>query len=215
MKLLPTLFKLVSDAHTSEPATSVVEGAEPDMDTGVPANDKFQKLQSVSEAIASISRLAPPDFLQGMFKKVMQKLLEQFQLESGESERICSLLTLAQALVASEVLDEASVSFLYRALKPLIKDGEQESRVQKRAYKVLLQICERYSSFVSAPERFNELCELLTATVSNAQISARYMRLKCMNSLVKDMKQSEAGMVRGLWPIMIMICSSISFDRVY
>jgi ribosomal RNA-processing protein 12 len=200
MKLLPTLFKLVSDSHTSEPATSVAGGAEPDMDTGVPANDKFQKLQSVSEAIASISRLAPPDFLQGMFKKVMQKLLEQFQLESGESERICSLLTLAQALVASEVLDEASVSFLYRALKPLIKDGEQESRVQKRAYKVLLQICERYSSFVSTPERFNELCELLTATVSNAQISARYMRLKCMNSLVKDMKQSEGGMVRGVWP---------------
>jgi ribosomal RNA-processing protein 12 len=174
-----------------------VEGDQVDMDIGVPANDKFQKLQNVSEAIASIARLAPSDFLQGMFKKVMQKLLEQVQMECGESERICSLLTLAQALVASEVLDEPSVSFLYRALKPLIKDGEQEPRVQKRAYKVLLQICDRYSTFVTSPERFTELCELLTATVSNAQISARYMRLKCMNSLVKDREQSESGMVRG------------------
>jgi NUC173 domain len=213
MKLLPTLFKLVSDAHTSAPQTSAVEG-EPDMETNVPANDQFQKLQTVSEAIASVSRLAPPDFLQGMFKKVMQKLLEQFQLESGESERICSLLTLAQALVTSEVLDEPSVSFLYRALKPLIKDGEQEPRVQKRAYKVLLQICERYSSFVAAPERLTELCDLLTATVSNSQISARYMRLKCMNSLVKDMKRDEAGMVRAL--ILLYCFGSLWLcDRAY
>lgn len=194
MKILPTLFSLVSDAHSS--STLVPSDGNDETEPSKQTNENFQKLQNVTEAIASISRLAPPDFLQGMFKKVMQKLLQHFQLESGESERICSLLALAQALIASEVLDESSVAFLYRALKPLIKDEEQEPRVQKRAYKVLLQICERYHSFVTTPDRFAELSELLTSTMANAQISARYMRLRCMNVIVKDMETSEKRMVR-------------------
>lgn len=192
MRILPTLFRLVSETHTSGLAPS---GGKEESEPANQSSDKFQKLQNVTDAIAAVSRLAPPDFLQGMFKKVMQKLLEQVKLEAGESDRICSLLTLAQALVASEVLDDSSVSFLYRALKPLIKDEVQEPRVQKRAYKVLLQLCERYPSFVTTQGRFGELCELLTSTMASAQISARYMRLRCMNAVVKTMDPNEEYMV--------------------
>lgn len=195
VKLLPVMFKFVGDTHaaasTSKSATDM-ETEEDSARKGTDATkDGFQKLQCVSEAISTMARLAPEDFLLGLFKKLMHRLLEEIQSESGDTERICSLLTLSQALVASEVLDDSSVSFLYRALKPLIRNDEHGPRVQKRAYKVLAEICERYHAFIAEPDRLQELSELLAGTIMTSQISARHMRLKCMNIIVEGLDISD------------------------
>jgi ribosomal RNA-processing protein 12 len=195
VSLLPILFKFVSDVHAAVSSNKVdsMDIEEKSSNDSTNPIDSFQKLQCVTDAISSLARFAPDGFVKGLFKKVMQRLLEEVQSESGDSERICSLLTLSQALVASKVLDEASLSFLYRALKPLIKNDEHGPRVQKRAYKVLSEICECHHAFIAESERLHELSLLLTGTIMTSQVSARFMRLKCLNIIVDGFGKSNQG----------------------
>jgi hypothetical protein len=194
VKLLPVMFKIVSASHPSPPKDKKSSGkddATMDLDDKPASNDTDgQQVQSITDAVASLARLAPKPFLHGLFKKLMHRLLEEVQSENGDSEKICSLLSLARALVASEVLDEESVAFLYRAIKPLIRNDEHGQRVQKRSYKVLAEICERHHSFVSEQDRLKELTDLLTGTIVTSQVAARHMRLKCMNIIVDGFKET-------------------------
>ncbi len=200
--LIPTLFKFVTETHevassnnlrANDPASMEVDATTKSLSTSNPM-DSFQKLQCVSDAISALARLAPDGYMKGLFKKLMQSLLDEVQSETCDNERICAYLTLSQALVASKVLDESSsISFLYRALKPLITnhtDGSSSARVQKRAYKVLNEICERYHNFVTASERLHELSVLLTGTIGTSQVSARFMRLKCLTMIVDGFDES-------------------------
>lgn len=193
-KVLPTLFKFVTDTHATvskerklEVNAMDIEGR--DVDSGN-SGEGLQKLKCVTEAISMFARLADRGLLEGLFKTVMQRLLEEIQSDCGDRERVCALLTLSQALVASQVLSEGSLSFLYRALKPLIRNDETPPRVQKRAYKVLHELCEKHPSFVTADTRLKELTALLTGTILTSQISARHMRLKCMNTIVDGLDSS-------------------------
>lgn len=190
-KLLPALFKLV---ETLNGTLSEVTNAKDSMDVDEgDAESKqniqsleAQRVQSVTEAIAALSRLAPKAYLQGLFKKVIQRLLAATQSEEDETEKISTFLGLSQALVSSEALDEDSVALLYRAVKPLIRSDLHESRVQKKAYKVMAEICSQYPSFVTEHERLNELTELLVGSIMTCQVSARHMRLKCMALIVNE-----------------------------
>lgn len=194
VKLLPVMFKIVSASYqspASERQNNGKDGMDLDEKASSSANDAdAQQVQSICDAVSSLARLAPKPFLHGLFKKLMHRLLEEVQSEKGDAERICSLLSLSRALVASEVLDEPSVAFLYRAIKPLIRNDEHGQRVQKRAYKVLAEICERHHSFVTEQDRLKELTDLLTGTIVTSQVAARHMRLKCMNIIVNGFKES-------------------------
>jgi hypothetical protein len=103
VKLLPIMFKLVTETH----ATASIHGkgqdhkesegveveAKASSASSVSPMQSYQQLQTVTEAISSLARLAPKDFLYGLFKKVMHRLLEEIQSESGDSERIRQKLT--------------------------------------------------------------------------------------------------------------------------
>jgi ribosomal RNA-processing protein 12 len=198
-KLLPALFKLVDALHTDS-AGAPIDESKMDEEVEAPstsASDGVQAVQVVARAIAALARLAPKPFLQVLFKKVVQRLLEASQSDEDLSDKMCSLLTLAQALVVSDCLDDSSVSLLYRSLKPLIRTDTIKPRVQKRAYKVMAEICQRYHSFATEGNRLEELCELLTGSIFTSQISARHMRLKCLNHIVEGFdKSNKAHMVR-------------------
>jgi len=215
VKLLPVMFKFVSDTHAALSDGKSDPNDEMDVEQQLPvkpssdrALDDFQKLQSVTTAISSLARLAPDEFLRGLFKKVMHRLLEEVQSESPDSERICSLLTLSQALVAAKVLDESSIVFLYRALKLLIRNDEHGPRVQKRAYKALAEICEKHHSFVAEPERLKELSTLLTGTIMTSQIAARQMRLKCMRTIVNGLDETNTEQLKEIYKVTaeVLLC---------
>jgi ribosomal RNA-processing protein 12 len=187
VNLLPVMFKMVSESKEAGSNTSN------DMDTtekpaaSGSASQDGQKTRSITDAIASLVPLAPKPFLHNLFQKLMHRLLEEAQSDSGDRGRVCSLLSLSECLVASEVFEESSISFLYRALKPLIRNDEFGARVQKRAYKVLAEICQRYHSFVADIDRLKELSSLLTGTMMTSQVAARYMRLKCLNLIIEGL----------------------------
>ena len=189
-KILPSLFKLVETLHGVD-GKKKTSGGDDDMDVEEDGEEEkknlsqeAQRVMTVADAIAAFAPLAPEEFLKSLFKKVIQRLLVATQSDNDETEKMCTLLGLAQAMVKSECLNEESISLLYRSIKPLIKSDEQSSRVQKRAYKVFAEICQHYTEFVTAPERLQEIIDLMIGATMVLQVSARHMRLKCIKFVV-------------------------------
>jgi ribosomal RNA-processing protein 12 len=143
-KILPSLFKLVETLiqnPTSASSDDAMETEDGSSSKKQQANNQqnMQFVESVTDAIGYLARICPREFLQNLFKKVVQKLLvastELADSSNGKEEnnlRMCSLLGLAKSLVASGTLDEASLSLLFRAIRPLVRTDEHDSRVQKR-----------------------------------------------------------------------------------
>lgn len=207
-KILPSLFKLVEALNASPLKKS--EGEEDDgMEVGSASSSKKKKavqskneqnsmqlVEAVTDAIGQLAQICPREFLQNLFKKVVQRLLvatteiaesasDDRDTNNATALRMASLLGLGQALVASSSLDEASLSLLYRAVRPLVRSDEHDPRVQKRAYKVLAEICDRHKEFVTNSERLSEMTDLMVDSIVTCQVSARHMRLKCMTYIVK------------------------------
>lgn len=198
-KILPSLFKLVETLH-GVGVSKKASNHKDDMDVeGETEGEKkilsqeAQRVIAVTDAIAALAPLAPDLFLKGLFKKVIQRLLAASQSSEDETEKMCTLLGLAQALVKSKCLNDESISLLYRSIKPLIQSDEQGPRVQKRAYKVFAEICQHYSSFVTAPERLNEIIDLLIGATMVLQVSARHMRLRCIKFVVDGFDSNNAA----------------------
>jgi len=165
-----------------------IEGATKDEKKNM--SQEAMRVIAVTDAIAALASLAPDTFLKGLFKKVIQRLLAASQSSEDETEKMCTLLGLAQALVKSKCLNDESISLLYRSIKPLIKSDEQGPRVQKRAYKVFAEICQHYTGFVTAPERLPEIIDLLIGATMVLQVSARHMRLRCIKFVVDGFDRS-------------------------
>ena len=142
-KILPSLFKLVENL-IQNPTDNV---SPDDMDEDVPSSknqqannqQNMQFVESVTDAIGYLARVCPREFLHNLFKKVVQKLLtastevsDGMENKEENNLRMCSLLGLAKSLVASGSLDDASLSLLFRAIRPMVRTDEHDARVQKR-----------------------------------------------------------------------------------
>lgn len=196
VKLLPALFKRIE--HLAAPVSN---GGD------VTPSENVQAVQSVTVAIGELARLCPKPFLQSLFKKVMHKLVsatQQHQQGEGTNEddnehesQICTLLRLAHALVTSASLDRDSINLLYRVTKPFIRSDEMAPKIQKQAYKVMAEICQRHCDFVSSADHRVETIELLVGSIMTCHVSSRHMRLKCLVHLVDGLDSSnEDHMVR-------------------
>ena len=190
-KILPSLFKLVELLHgveqkqeSRDPSDDMEEEEEDDDEKEKKNVSETHRVVCVTDSISALAPFAPEEFLQGLFKKLIQRLLLATQSELDETEKMCTLLGLAGALVKSSMLNEESIALLYRAIKPLIRSDEQNARVQKKAYKVFAEICQNYNDFVIAPERLKEILDLMVGATMSLQVSARYMRLKCIQYVV-------------------------------
>ena len=204
--LLPALFKNVERLHTSTRAVGDSEATD-EMDVEREVSEMTATdanlTQQTTRAIASLAGHVPPDFLQKMFKKLMRRLLEEGQNEDADAGKLCSLLNLAQALVASGALGESSVALLYRTMKPMTRNDGHDSKVQKVSYKVLAEICRCYHNVVSEAGTLKELTDFLTGTAITSHISSRSMRLKCIGTLVDGFGESDLTDVVSVscfWP---------------
>lgn len=183
-RLIPSLFKIVENINPLEKARVQQMDVEENDERNV---DKSQKVRSLTEAIAALSQLASQHFIQRLFSKVVQRLLESSQADDDLSDQMCMLLILAEALVVSETLEHSSISLLFRCLKPLIRSDETKPRVQKRAYKLLAEIFQRRTNFVRRSEQLNESLDLLTSSLQTSQVSSRLMRIKCLTLIVDSL----------------------------
>jgi ribosomal RNA-processing protein 12 len=197
-KILPSLFKLVESLNE---LSSKEMDDEMDMDAASSSKEaqtqsqqNMQLVEAVTDAIGQLAQICPPEFLQSLFKKVVQRLLivttemtdssEDNDAKNATAMKMASMLGLGQALVASGSLDDSSLALLYRAIRPLVRTDEHDPRVQKRAYKVLAEICERHKDFITSDDRLVEMMDLVVDSTVTCQVSARNMRLKCMTHIV-------------------------------
>jgi hypothetical protein len=145
VKLLPTLFKMVENV-VATPVSKESSNSVPDNNTAfhscasMEQQERILCTNSLTEAIAELARVAPPDYLQSLFKKVMHRLVlsiqqqQQDSKDTTKSSGVEAYLYLSQALVASRSLDgHSSVDLLYRSIKPLIRTDEQCVKTQKSA----------------------------------------------------------------------------------
>jgi len=199
-KILPSLFRLVEslngvDGNNNKSGKGKDKSQDMDMDDEDDDDDdkpkqnlsqEAQRIVHVTDAIASLAPFTPETFLKGLFQKVIQRLLIATQTnESDSSEKMCTLLGLAQALVQSQCLEESSITLLYRAVKPILQTDAQSARVQKRAYKTFAELCRQYPDFVTADGRLQDIIDLMIGATMVLQVSARYMRLRCISLVVK------------------------------
>ena len=162
-----------------------------DEDEAKELSRNYQRAVTVVDTIAVLAPLIDQEFLEGLFKKILQRLLVSSQSAVDHTEKICSLLGLAQALVKSQSLNEESIHLLYRSIKPFVRSDEHNSRVQKRAYKVFSEICQHYTSFATASTRLKETIDLLVGSSIALQISARNMRLKCLKFIIEGLDYND------------------------
>lgn len=140
-KILPSLFKLVETLNQSGSASGgndAMETEETSKEKQANNQQNMQLVEAVTDAIGQLAQISPPEFLQNLFKKVVQRLLvatteisentDDKEAKNAATLRICSLLGLGQALVSSGSLDDASLSLLYRAVRPLVRTDEFDSR---------------------------------------------------------------------------------------
>ena len=156
-----------------------------------------QKNRAITHAISALAGQAPGPFIHNMFQKLMHRLLEEIQSQTCDREKVCSLLNLSESLVVAEVLEETDISFLYRALNPLLRTDEYGARVQKRAYKVLGEISQHHHSFVADSNRLKELSALLSNAIMTSHVSARCMRLKCLNLILEGFNEDDKDHLVG------------------
>ena len=188
--LLPLLFKISMSVSQDLPEKNDMEVDDANESPESVNPEVGQKLQVLGDAICSLASIAERSFLQELFKKLMHRLLEQMQLDSPSEAKLSTYLLLSQSLVRSGALDVDNVGFLFRATKPLLHDGQHSTKTLKRAYKLLAEICEKYSSFFSEPNRLEELSGLLKETAGSTQVAARYMRLKCVSRVVEGLEEN-------------------------
>lgn len=220
-KILPSLFKLVETLNQSADAkgSEAMEVELSSKEAQAKSQQSAQLVEAVTDAIGQLAQICPRDFLQNLFKKVVQRLLvattEATELSNDDKGarnanalRMASLLGLGQALVASGSLDDASLTLLYRAVRPLVRTDEHDSRVQKRAYKVLAEICERHKEFVTSDERLAEMTDLMVDSIVTCQVSARHMRIKCMTHIVEGFDSANQAHMAVIPKIMgeVLLC---------
>lgn len=221
-KILPSLFKLVetlNESSTKESCDAMeIDALSSSKESQSQSQQNMQLVEAVTDAIGQLAQVCPPEFLQTLFKKVIQRLLlatTEIAESSGDTDaklatamKMSSMLGLGQALVASGSLDDTSLALLFRAVRPLVRTDEHDPRVQKRAYKVLAEICERHKEFVTSDERLGEMMDLVVDSIVTCQVSARNMRLKCMTHIVQGFNSKNISHMEVIPKVMgeVLLC---------
>ena len=215
-KVLPTLFKLVDLLSKSIPMISKSSDAmeidqnKDNFTKESTPQDTAQQIHHITLAIQSLAKITSPAFLQTIFQKLLTRLLKSSTEPEQNMNQIASLLNLAQALVSSAVLESASISLLYRTIKPLIRTDEFSPNIQKRAYKVMSSLCQNYTQFIIG-EKLDEVIELMLGSLMTCQVASRSVRLQCLQYVIDGLDfKSKKQMVSFL-----RCCPFDNFDLNY
>ncbi|WCJ42841.1 ARM repeat superfamily protein [Euphorbia peplus] len=152
----------------------------------------------VQSTITEIASIADRDLVSRIFLKTMQKLLKitqnatkvegfgnsnSMQIDGSSNKSQPSLerahlFDLAVSLLPG--LKNEEIGVLYSALKPALQDSE--GLIQKKAYKVLSTIIQKYDGFITSG--IEELLQLMIDVLPACHFSARRHRLDCLYFLI-------------------------------
>ncbi|OQS01528.1 hypothetical protein ACHHYP_00672 [Achlya hypogyna] len=187
---------------------TIVEGLDVDADS--------ERLPTLTDTIGGYAKLAPADFIQGVFKQLMQTLLEtttQYKRSDPKAPATAALqaqahfhMSIAMALIP--IIDATHVELLYRVVKPYLLD-DTDPIMQKRSYAVLVQLCEHHPAFATSPDKLTDMIESLSESLLTCSVPAKKMRLRALNQIVSAMERTQHADVSFIPSLVgeIMLCT--------
>ena len=153
----------------------------------------------LSHTIGAFAKVTDQAQLGGFFRTVLRKLVKvtaddpgdpEALVEGGEDKtaRRCTFMDLVYALVSG--LDDQGLEMVYKIAKPACL--EKESVIQKRAYKLLNELCEA-SEGKWLDTHAEEIEELLVSGVDSCLPSARRYRLKVIGKILPALQERDAA----------------------
>ena len=160
--------------------------------------------------IAAWASVCPSNLLVGVSKKLLQLLLAStgsagmtVSTSSGDTDTASVWMAVVQALIP--YMPDSMVSLLFRTVRPLLSVDESVS-LQKRAYHVLDSLLKSHEALLTASETRLQILSLVAESLLTCQVSARSMRLRCMETLMAHMDEEELRQAAGAVLGEVLIC---------
>ncbi|XP_062466432.1 RRP12-like protein [Pezoporus occidentalis] len=160
--------------------------------------------RSVLDTVRAYLTITDPEMVCGFLQKASLKLTSP---ESSEFARL-SILDLVVAM--APYADEQSLDSLYHTIQPSLQSKERS--VQKKAYRVLEEVCaaphDPCQAFVRS--HLQELQAALLDSLKSAVSPAKRPRLKCLLHIVKQLSAEHEPFITALVPEVILCTKEVS-----
>lgn len=134
--------------------------------------------------------VAAPSLVAAVAKKLLQLLLQSTSV-GGESQDKAASGWMSILLAVVPYLSPQMVHILYKTVKPLLSVHESVSS-QKRAYSILDAVLEIHGERLYEAEAATAILAVVCDSLMTCHVSARNMRLRCMERLIKNLANAKA-----------------------
>lgn len=158
------------------------------------------RFSSVVQCISAWAGIAHQSLTSAIATKLLQSLLSttsssmmvntthhQSQ-EQAESVIISGWIAILQAIIP--FLPENMIMLIYRTIRPLLTVTVDAS-LQKRAYALLDSLLSSHGNVLFSNESKSAILSVVSDSLLICQVSARSMRLRCMETLISSMEDEE------------------------
>lgn len=178
------------------------------------------KFQGGVQCVAAWASVSPPPLVGAIATKILQLLLAtttasaQATAAGGGSDAAAAADAagsnwLAVTLAIIPHLPTNMVVILYKTVRPLLSVNESVSS-QKRAYSVLDSLLQHCGEHLHQSESRSDILGVVSDSILTCHVSARNMRLRCMEALLKDMSEEELGVASASILGEVLICQKDS-----
>eukprot|EP00057_Strongylocentrotus_purpuratus_P028949 XP_011683423.1 PREDICTED: RRP12-like protein isoform X1 [Strongylocentrotus purpuratus] len=159
-------------------------------------------LFSVLETIKVYLQIADPKLIAAMLDKACLKL------DQETAERQHAVMDLVIAMATH--LDANHMTKLYKMITPMLESADRT--MQKKAYRVLEEICEGESTasqgFLQA--NLDDLQAVLLKSLSSSSPSSKAPRLRCLHHIVKSLPGENEAFIVAILPEIILCIKEIN-----
>uniref|UniRef100_A0A673H633 Uncharacterized protein n=1 Tax=Sinocyclocheilus rhinocerous TaxID=307959 RepID=A0A673H633_9TELE len=122
----------------------------------------------------------------------------------------CRLAVIDLIVAMAPFADEASMTQTFSLIKPFVES--KDSSIQKKAYRVLEEICGGESASCKAfvLQNLEQLKTMLMDSLTTAASSSKRPRLKCLIHIVKQLNEEHRDFITALLPEVILCTKEMS-----
>ncbi|KAF4105889.1 RRP12-like protein [Onychostoma macrolepis] len=145
---------------------------------------------------------------QAMVCTFLQKASER--LTSADNSEFTRPAVIDLIVAMAPFADEASMTQTFSLIKPFVEN--KDSRIQKKAYRVLEEICGGESASCKAfvLQNLEQLKTMLMDSLTTAASSSKRPRLKCLIHIVKQLNEEHRDFITALLPEVITCTKEMS-----
>ncbi|XP_052468820.1 RRP12-like protein isoform X1 [Carassius gibelio] len=132
------------------------------------------------------------------------------RLNSADNSEFTRLAVIDLIVAMAPFVDEASMTQTFSLIKPFVES--KDASIQKKAYRVLEEICGGESASCKAfvLQNLEQLKAMLMDSLTTAASSSKRPRLKCLIHIVKQLNEEHRGFITALLPEVILCTKEMS-----